>query len=68
MAENLNEKVYPEEKRAKWSGFVEAAVLRFFDEHKLEKLSLEDGNGNKAKISRTKDNEIKVEYSSVVML
>lgn len=27
----------------------------------LEKLSVEDGNGNKAKLSRTKDDEIKVE-------
>lgn len=60
----------PKEKRSpqKWAGFVESTVVNFFDEHKIEKLSLEDGNGNKAKMSRTKDNGIKIEYSSTVMM
>ncbi len=59
-----------QEKRSpqKWAGFVESAVVNFFDEHKIEKLSLQDGNGNKAKMSRTKDNGIKIEYSSTVMM
>lgn len=52
----------------KWAGFVESTVVNFFDEHKIEKLSLEDGNGNKAKLSRTKDNGIKIEYSSTVLM
>lgn len=52
----------------KWSGFVESTVVNFFDEYKVEKLSLEDGNGNKAKLSRTKDNGIKIEYYSTVMM
>jgi hypothetical protein len=39
-----------------------------FDEHKIEKLAIEDGNGNKAKLSRTKDNGIKIEYSSTVLM
>ncbi len=52
----------------KWAGFVESTIVNFFDEHRLEKLSVEDGNGNKAKMSRTKDNGIKIEYCSTVMM
>ncbi|MDR1693512.1 MAG: hypothetical protein LBR72_09160 [Oscillospiraceae bacterium] len=55
-------------KRLKWSEFAETTVLDFFGEFKLEKMSVEDGNGNKAKLSRTKDNGIKVEYSSTTIL
>ena len=63
-----NEEMPAEVKRQKWSGFVESTVVNFFDEYKIEKLSIEDGNGNKAKLTRTKDNGIKTEYSSVVIL
>ncbi len=52
----------------KWAGFVESTVVNFFDEHNVEKLSIEDGNGNKAKLARTKDNGIKIEYSSTVLM
>lgn len=52
----------------KWAGFVESTIVNFFDEHKIEKLAIEDGNGNKAKLSRTKDNSIKIEYSSTVLM
>ncbi|GMB10949.1 MAG: hypothetical protein NkDv07_0910 [Candidatus Improbicoccus devescovinae] len=58
----------PEAKRIKWAGFVESLVLDFFNEHEIERLTIEDGDGNKAKLSRFKEYEIKVEYSSVVML
>ncbi|MDR1627433.1 MAG: hypothetical protein LBR79_01505 [Oscillospiraceae bacterium] len=58
----------PEIKRQKWSGFVESEVVNFFDEHKIEKLTVEDGNGNRAKLARTKDGGIKTEYSSIVIL
>jgi len=54
--------------RMQWSGFVEATVVNFFDEHDLAKMSIEDGNGNKAKLSRTKDGGVKVEYSSIILL
>jgi hypothetical protein len=57
-----------EQKRVKWSAFVETDVADFFQRYELEKLSLEDGNGNKAKLSRTKDDEIKVEHSSTIIL
>ena len=54
--------------RIKWPAFVESTVVDFFMGYKLEKMSVEDGNGNKAKLSLTKDNEIKVEYSSMTIL
>ena len=66
----LEEFVKPEERKrtTNWAAFVEADVANFFNEHGLEKLSLEDGNGNKAKLTRQKDDSIKVEYSSTTML
>lgn len=66
MDEDFSEKkkISPQQ----WDGFVESNVVNFFDEHKIEKLSIEDGNGNKAKLARTKDNGIKVEYSSTVLM
>ncbi len=77
MAESINElqKIMDEDfsKKKKispqqWAGFVESNVVKFFDEHRIEKLSIEDGNGNKAKLARTKDNGIKIEYSSTVLM
>lgn len=61
----------PEKRNAspqKWYGFVESTGINFFEQYKIEKLSIEDGNGNKAKLSRTKDNSIKIEYSSTVLM
>ena len=55
-------------KRVQWAAFVESDIVNFFDLHELEKLSIEDGKGNKAKLSRTKDNGIKVEHSSTIIL
>ncbi len=51
-----------------WAGFVETTIVNFFQENELEKLSLEDGKGNKAKLSKQKDNVIKVEYTSTTTL
>ena len=66
MNEDFSEKkkISPQQ----WAGFVESNVVNFFDEHKIEKLSIEDGNGNKAKLARRKDNGIKIEYSSTVLM
>jgi hypothetical protein len=58
----------PSEKKQNWAGFVETTVVNFFVECKLEKLSLEDGKGNKAKLQRQKDDTIKVEYTSTTTL
>jgi uncharacterized membrane-anchored protein len=56
------------ERKVNWAAFVEADVANFFIEHDLDKMAVEDGNGNKAKLSRQKDNGIKVEYSSITVL
>ncbi len=55
-------------KRKNWTSFIESDVVNFFDAHEIEKLTIEDGTGNKAKLVRTKDNQIKVEYTSSVVL
>lgn len=77
MVESINElqkimdEDFSEKKKVspqKCAVFVESSVVNFFDENKFEKLSLEDGNGNKAKLARTKDNGIKIEYSSTVLM
>jgi uncharacterized membrane-anchored protein len=57
-----------QERKVNWSAFVEADVANFFIAHDLEKMAVEDGNGNKAKLTRQKDNGIKVEYSSMTIL
>lgn len=55
-------------KRKNWAGFVEDKVVAFFDAHELEKMTLDDGSGNRAKLARTKGNGIKIEYTSSVVL
>jgi hypothetical protein len=57
-----------ENKKVNWAGFVETTIVNFFQENELEKLSLEDGKGNKAKLTKQKDNVIKVEYTSTTTL
>ena len=54
--------------RRRWGDFVTSALVDFFTGNKLEKLTVEDGSGNKAKLSRTKDDEIKVESSSTTII
>lgn len=55
-------------KKINWAGFVETTIVNFFQENELEKLSVEDGKGNKAKLTKQKDNLIKVEYTSTTTL
>lgn len=55
-------------KKINWAGFVETTVVNFFQENELEKLSVEDGKGNKAKLTRQKENAIKVEYTSTTTI
>lgn len=52
----------------RWSDFVTSELVDFFTGNKLEKLTIEDGNGNKAKLSHTKDNEIKIESASTTII
>lgn len=68
MADTLEDMLEKENKKVNWAGFVETTIVNFFQENELEKLSLEDGRGNKAKLTRQKDNMIKVEYTSTTTL
>jgi len=66
IPKTMDEAFNPEESaKGKWTKFVEIELVDFFKANGLEKLSAEDGNGNKVKLSRTKDDEIKVEQSSI---
>jgi hypothetical protein len=62
------DKTILEEKKVNWAGFVETTIVNFFQANELEKLPLEDGKGNKAKLTKQKDNVIKVEYTSTTTL
>ena len=65
----IEEFMNPEKKpKINWAAFVESDVAAFFNAHGIEKMSIEDGNGNKAKLVRQKDDGIKVEYSSTTIL
>lgn len=58
----------PEESRKiQWTRFVETTLINFFHDNKLEKLSVEDGFGNKAKLSKTKGDDLKIEQSSTTI-
>ena len=54
-----------EKKKVKnWPAFVSGDVLNFFNMHGIEKMTLSDGGGNKATLTRQKSDEIKVETAS----
>lgn len=50
--------------RRGWVGFVEGDAVNFMTQHDLEKMTLDDGEGNKAKLTRRKDGSIYVECTS----
>ncbi len=53
------------EKKAKyWPHFVESDVLAFFNAHDIEKMTIENGDGGKAKLTRTKDNGVRIDLTS----
>jgi len=56
----------PEKKvtRRGWVAFVEGEVVNFMTQYEIEKLTLDDGAGNKAKLTKLKDNSIRVECTS----
>ena len=68
MSEMEKEVLDAAQARKSWAAFVERDVADFFTGNKLEKMTIEDGNGNKAKLGRTKDGGIKIEYTSTVMI
>ena len=64
----LSAQFAPAPKPSGWSAFAEGPAADFFTGYKLDKMTLDDGSGNKAKFSRTRDGSIKVEYTSSVLL
>lgn len=68
-AKEFEEMIDPQAAKYKnWAAFIESQAVDFFTDYKLERMTLEDGRGNKAKLSRTKDNSIKVEYTSSILI
>lgn len=63
-----NQNITPEKAPITWDAFVRGDVVNFFADCKLEKMTVDDGDGNKAKLSRTKENEIKIEISSTSLV
>ena len=64
----LSAQFAPAPKPSGWSAFAEGPAADFFTGYKLDKMTLDDGSGNKAKFSRTRDGSIKIEYTSSVLL
>ena len=56
------------QKPVSWDAFVQGDVVNFFNDHQIEKLTIDDGSGNKAKLTRMKDCGIKIESSSTTTI
>ena len=50
--------------RKDWVGFVESDAVNFLVLNGIEKMTLDDGEGNKAKLLRRKDGSVLVECAS----
>ena len=50
--------------RKNWVAFVESDVVNFLTLNEIEKMTIDDGEGNKAKLSRRKDGSVFVECTS----
>lgn len=64
--EEMTEDAPAKEKRDRknWVGFVESDAVNFLTLNGIEKMTLDDGEGNKAKLSRRKDGSVYVECTS----
>lgn len=64
----IEEAIADEEKvkrdRKNWVSFVESDVVNFLSLNEIEKMTLDDGQGNKAKLTRRKDGSVYVECTS----
>lgn len=50
--------------RKNWVSFVENDVVNFLTLNDIEKMTIDDGEGNKAKLTRRKDGSVFVECTS----
>ena len=67
MEQSIQSHMSADEKKKRiqnWPHFIENEVLAFFNAYGIEKMSLEDGEGGKAKLTRTRDNGVKVDLTS----
>ena len=64
--EEMTEEAGAKEKRDRknWVAFVESDVVNFLTLNSIEKMTLDDGEGNKAKLTRRKDGSVYVECTS----
>ena len=64
--EEMTETASQKEKRDRknWVAFVESDVVNFLTLNGIEKMTIDDGEGNKAKLSRRKDGSVYVECTS----
>lgn len=75
LTRSIQEHMDAEEKKGKkekkienFPHFVEYDAVSFFNAHGLEKMIIEDGEGNKASLARTKNNEVLVKLTSSMVL
>ena len=54
----------PVRDRTTWVAFVESDAVNFMTLNEMEKMTPDDGSGNKAKLSRRKDGSVLVECTS----
>ena len=54
----------PQRDRKNWVAFVESDVVNFLTLNEIEKMTIDDGAGNKAKLARRKDGSVYVECTS----
>ncbi|MDD3335050.1 MAG: hypothetical protein PHI98_05965 [Eubacteriales bacterium] len=59
-----NDKPKVERDRKNWVAFVESDVVNFLTLNDIEKMTIDDGAGNKAKLTRRKDGSVFVECTS----
>lgn len=64
ISDMLDGNEQPQRDRKGWVGFVEGEVVNFMQHNGLEKMTMDDGMGNKAKLTRRKDGSIFVECTS----
>ena len=64
--EEMTEAKPKQEKRDRknWVAFVESDAVNFLTLNDIEKVTLDDGEGNKAKLTRRKDGTVYVECTS----
>ena len=64
--EEMTEAATQKEKRDRknWVAFVESDAVNFLTLNDIEKMTLDDGEGNKAKLTRRKDGSVYVESTS----